>query len=79
MHSQTLERDSGFTVRVSPAGGKHSFASVMAKIDQGQGTLGRLVNDSSLYMEFHQTLREMRLLAGDIRERPGRYINLRIF
>ncbi|MGH7506015.1 MAG: MlaD family protein [Longimicrobiales bacterium] len=56
-----------------------SLASVMAKIDDGQGTLGRLVNDSSLYMEFNQTLREIGALTNDIRERPGRYINLRIF
>jgi phospholipid/cholesterol/gamma-HCH transport system substrate-binding protein len=56
-----------------------SLASVMAKIDDGQGTLGRLVNDSSLYLEFNQTLREIGALTNDIRERPGRYINLRIF
>lgn len=59
--------------------GLGSFASVMAKIDDGQGTLGRLVNDSSLYMEFNQTLREIGALTTDIRERPTRYINLRIF
>jgi phospholipid/cholesterol/gamma-HCH transport system substrate-binding protein len=59
--------------------GLGSFASVMAKIDGGQGTLGRLVNDSSLYMEFNQTLRELGALTTDIRERPSRYINLRIF
>lgn len=67
------------TVEQSLGRSLDSFANVMAKIDDGQGTLGRLVNDSSLYMEFEQALREMRLLAGDIRERPGRYINLRIF
>lgn len=56
-----------------------SFGSVMTKIDQGQGTFGRLVNDSSLYFEFHQAVREMGALATDIRERPQRYINLKIF
>lgn len=56
-----------------------TFTSVLAKIDEGQGTLGRLVNDSTLYLEFHQTLREMGALATDIRERPQRYINLRVF
>jgi phospholipid/cholesterol/gamma-HCH transport system substrate-binding protein len=59
--------------------GLGSLASVMAKIDGGAGTLGRLVNDSSLYLEFHQTLREIGALTTDIRERPSRYINLRIF
>jgi phospholipid/cholesterol/gamma-HCH transport system substrate-binding protein len=56
-----------------------SFESVMGKVDRGEGTLGKLVNDSSLYMELSNTLREMRMLTTDIRERPGRYINLRIF
>jgi phospholipid/cholesterol/gamma-HCH transport system substrate-binding protein len=56
-----------------------SFASVLGKIDNGNGTLGRLVNDTTMYHEFNHTLREMRALATDVRERPARYINLRIF
>jgi phospholipid/cholesterol/gamma-HCH transport system substrate-binding protein len=55
------------------------FNSVMAKVDRGNGTLGLLVNDSSLYVEFNETLREIRALATDIRERPNRYIDLRLF
>ncbi len=55
------------------------LASVMGKIDQGEGTLGRLVNDSTVYTELEATLREFRLLATDVRERPGRYINVSIF
>jgi phospholipid/cholesterol/gamma-HCH transport system substrate-binding protein len=56
-----------------------SFASVIGKIDNGNGTLGRLVNDTTMYSELNFTLREMRALATDVRERPSRYINLRIF
>jgi phospholipid/cholesterol/gamma-HCH transport system substrate-binding protein len=56
-----------------------AFASVLGKIDNGRGTLGMLVNDSTMYYEMNQTLREMRALATDIRERPGRYISVRIF
>jgi phospholipid/cholesterol/gamma-HCH transport system substrate-binding protein len=56
-----------------------TLGNVMGKIDRGEGTLGRLVNDSSLYVEFNLMLREMGALAADLRERPGRYINLRIF
>lgn len=61
---------------------EQSFASldgVLGKIDAGSGTLGKLVNDSTMYVELNHTLREMRALATDIRERPGRYINLRVF
>ncbi|MBR9988871.1 MAG: MCE family protein [Gemmatimonadetes bacterium] len=60
-------------------GSLESFASVMSKIDDGSGTLGRLVNDGSMYDEMNNTLREMRALAADIRERPSRYVNVRVF
>lgn len=56
-----------------------SLASVLQKIDRGQGTLGRMVNDSSAYIELHETLREVRALATDIRLRPKKYIDLKIF
>ena len=56
-----------------------SMASVLEKINTGNGTLGRLVNDSTMYIEMNSTLREVRALATDIRERPGRYINVRLF
>jgi phospholipid/cholesterol/gamma-HCH transport system substrate-binding protein len=56
-----------------------TFSSVLDKIDSGNGTIGRLVNDTTMYAEFNHTLREMRALATDMRERPSRYINLRIF
>lgn len=56
-----------------------SLASVLAKIDDGTGTLGRLVNDSTLYDEMNGAFREMRELAADVRERPGRYINISVF
>lgn len=56
-----------------------SLASVLGKIDKGQGTLGRLVNDDAVYDELSETLRQVRALATDIRERPSRYITVRIF
>lgn len=56
-----------------------SLASVLAKVDQGEGTLGRLVNDSSLYNELYAAVREVRILAADVRERPKRYVSIEIF
>lgn len=55
------------------------LASVMAKVDRGEGTLGLLVNDSTLYRELSSTLREIRVLATDVRERPRRYLGISIF
>ena len=56
-----------------------SLQSVFKKIDEGQGTLGRLVNDTTLYWEFSNAARELRVLAAAVRARPRRYINLEIF
>ncbi len=56
-----------------------SFGSIAGKIDSGAGTLGMLVNDSTLYRDMSNALRELRALAADVRERPGRYINVRVF
>lgn len=61
---------------------EESFAaltSILQKIDDGNGTLGRLVNDTSLYKEVEDAIREVRQLTADIRAQPQRYINLRIF
>jgi phospholipid/cholesterol/gamma-HCH transport system substrate-binding protein len=55
------------------------LGSVLTKVDQGAGTLGLLVNDSTLYQELSNTLREIRVLAVDVRERPRRYLGISIF
>jgi phospholipid/cholesterol/gamma-HCH transport system substrate-binding protein len=57
----------------------HSLASVMDKIDRGEGSLGRLINDTTLYGELSATLREVRALTADVKENPRRYITLRVF
>jgi phospholipid/cholesterol/gamma-HCH transport system substrate-binding protein len=56
-----------------------TFTSLLGKIENGSGTLGRLVNDTTMYVELNHTLREVRALAADIRERPTRYFSVRIF
>lgn len=57
----------------------NSLSSILNKVDQGEGTLGLLVNDTTVYAELARTLREMRALATDVRERPGRYVNISVF
>ena len=53
--------------------------SVFSKVDQGRGTLGKLVNDTSLYTELNGAARELRALASDIKANPKRYVNVEIF
>lgn len=57
----------------------NSLESVLAKIDRGDGTLGLLVNDTTLYGEWNATLREIRFLTADIRMNPKKYVTVEIF
>jgi phospholipid/cholesterol/gamma-HCH transport system substrate-binding protein len=53
--------------------------SVLMKINTGQGTLGRLVNDSSLYVGSDSLVSSLRVLVNDIRANPKKFFNLRVF
>ncbi len=56
-----------------------SLESVLAKVDRGEGTLGLLVNDPTLYGELEAALREFRSLTADVRADPKRFLSLEIF
>jgi phospholipid/cholesterol/gamma-HCH transport system substrate-binding protein len=53
--------------------------SIAGKINRGEGSLGRMINDPALYRNSDSLVREMRSLIADIQRNPRRYINLRIF
>ncbi len=48
-------------------------------IARGEGTLGKLIKEDSLYYELRQTVVSYGLLADDIRANPRKYINLEVF
>lgn len=59
----------------------HSLASITRKMDEGEGTLGLLVNDKQLYVKISAAMEniqvaseEIALLTKDLRERPERYL-----
>jgi phospholipid/cholesterol/gamma-HCH transport system substrate-binding protein len=53
--------------------------SVLTKMNRGQGTLGLLLNDPSVYRHADSVLSELHTLAADIRANPKRYISVRLF
>lgn len=53
--------------------------SLFAKVNRGDGTIGLLVNDKSLYQNSDSAVIELRALLADIRANPRRYFNLRVF
>ncbi|MCB2220043.1 MAG: MCE family protein [Bacteroidetes bacterium] len=56
-----------------------SLADISGKIDEGQGSLGMLVNNDTLYIELENTSRELKLLLEDIRTNPKKYVKFSIF
>ena len=57
----------------------HQVQAVVATLESGDGTLGRLLQDTSTAMELESTLAELSALIEDIRENPNRYVRLSIF
>ncbi|TDQ31143.1 MlaD family protein [Zeaxanthinibacter enoshimensis] len=52
---------------------------VLAKIEQGDGSLGKLVNDKVLYNNLTNASQELELLLQDFRLNPKRYVNVSVF
>ena len=46
---------------------------IMASIDNSEGTIGKLLNDDSLYKNLEAASKEMELLLLDIKLHPARY------
>lgn len=52
---------------------------VIADIQSGKGTMGKLLKDEALYSNLTKTSRELELLLQDVRLNPTRYINVSLF
>ena len=53
--------------------------SVATKVDRGEGSLGKFVNDRKLYNDVTATVDSLRALIVDIKKNPRKYIKLEIF
>lgn len=52
---------------------------ILEKINQGEGTLGMLVNNDSLYHNLTSLSQQLDLLLKDLQENPKKYINVSVF
>ncbi len=52
---------------------------IVAKVDSGNGSAAKLVNDPALYNDVHSLLGRMDSLLADIKKNPKRYINVKVF
>lgn len=52
---------------------------VLLELESGNGTMGKLLNDDTLYDNLSKTSKELELLLQDVRLHPTRYINVSLF
>jgi len=56
-----------------------SLESVLGRMEAGEGTLGRLSRDDSLYVSLNRAAMSIADLAEDIKANPRKYVNLEVF
>lgn len=52
---------------------------IMGNIQEGKGTMGKLMTDEALYKNLEKTSKELELLLEDVRLHPTRYVNVSVF
>jgi len=55
------------------------FNDIAQKINNGEGTMGKLVNNDTLYIELEAATRELHELLEDIKLHPKRYVQVSVF
>lgn len=56
-----------------------SLNTILGRMEQGEGTLGRLSTDESLYVNLNTAAQSLTALMTDLQENPNKYINVSIF
>ncbi|MBP6757926.1 MAG: MCE family protein [Flavobacterium sp.] len=56
-----------------------SVDKIMANLKEGKGSIGKMLNDESLYNNLSKTSKELELLLEDVRLNPTRYVNVSVF
>ena len=77
--SSSLEKaDLGATVKKLEAT-LTSVNGMMANLEQGKGSMGKLLSDDAMYNNLTKTSKELELLLQDLRLNPTRYVNVSVF
>lgn len=56
-----------------------NFETITDKINKGQGSLGLLVNNDSLYHQLEGSSKSLNLLLQDMKTHPSRYVHFSVF
>src|SRR5574341_166011 len=67
---------SALTTRLSSASA--ALDTLLGRINRGEGTLGKVATDTMLYRNLNETLTALTALLTDLKERPGRYLTVKV-
>jgi phospholipid/cholesterol/gamma-HCH transport system substrate-binding protein len=57
----------------------NNLNNLLANIQSDKGTMGKLINDKTLYLQLNETLRSTNTLMDDLRLHPKRYVSFSLF
>jgi phospholipid/cholesterol/gamma-HCH transport system substrate-binding protein len=74
---RTIAQTESLTVRFSQladqlAGTGTRIDSILGKVNRGEGTAGRMVNDSTLYVQLRDLSASLKAFVDDLRRNPGK-------
>lgn len=55
------------------------LAQVAEKLNKGEGSAGKMINDPQLYDNLNKSSNELQALLKDLKDYPGRYVNVSLF
>lgn len=56
-----------------------SMKEAMDKLNNGSGTMGKMMNDSSLYVNLNKSATDLDLLLKDMKDHPKRYVHFSVW
>jgi phospholipid/cholesterol/gamma-HCH transport system substrate-binding protein len=56
-----------------------ALQTILDKMSKGEGTMGKMVNDNSLYAHLDSTSNNINELMKDLKEHPNRYVHFSLF
>ena len=57
----------------------NNLNSISKSLKDSEGTVGRLINDKSIYNNLENATEKLNILIEDIKLNPDRYINFSVF
>lgn len=75
MTSRMAEEDLAGSLSAAVA----DLSALLARAEQGEGTVGRLMNDPALYVSLEQASAHLGALLEDLKARPTRYVHFSLF